>query len=293
MCIRDSDEPCAKFGTGFWIHDGFHFLTARINDHELRVEGARAEIGSTLTPRVIRIVSDGATVTGSVDGKVVLTTAASERNASRALMFGVLGDGCGRDRSTWHHVAYETFPAPPRASPPRDEWHPGTTSAQIAAALPPALTAAARGRDPACLAIAALDVGVRDLLAKAYREENAPSEATWLEKRAPPLDTARGREEVTEHLRDWMRPIEEPICTPPPGGHCPPPKPPQPRVPVPALAEVVARALNDAERWADHPKFAERAVRTISDAFAQALAAKLPGASPALDNLRQRIRACR
>lgn len=284
------DAPCAKLGTGFWIHDGFHFVQLRINDHEVSVGGVRADIGSTLTPRLVRIVVDGASLTLSVDGKVVGHGAVSEGMASKALMFGVLGDGCGRDRSTWYHVAYETFPAPPRSWPSRDEWHPGTTSEQIAGALPTFARADAKGRDAACLAIAALDGAVRDLLPVGYQSVNEPAHARAFANHAPLVDM-QSREDALRDLVELTRLRAEPICDPAPGARCGPRRPATSRAPIPALATPILAALQTAKEWAEHPRLAERVVGKVAEAYSQALAAKLPGAEAARDQLVRRIKA--
>lgn len=284
------DAPCSKLGTGLWIHDGFHYLTARLDDHRLVAGGVSKDIGSTLTPRVIRLSVDHETLSVLVDGRMIGTSAISEGQASQSLMFGVLGDGCGRDRSTWYYIAYETFPAPPRTWPPRDEWHPGTTSDQIASALPPSARADAKGRDAACLAVAAVDGAVRDLLPLGYDALGVPTVARSLRNTAPLVD-AQAREQILGWLRSITTPIEEPICDPVPGGRCPPPRAPVSRHPVPPIAKHVIDALRTAKDWADHPKLAERAVRMIADAYAKALASKLPGAEGARDQLVRRIKA--
>jgi hypothetical protein len=284
------DAPCGKLGTGVWIHDGFHYITARLDDHRLVAGGVTKDIGSTLTPRVIRLAVENEMLTVLVDGAKIGTSAIGEGQASQSLMFGVLGDGCGRDSSTWYDFAYETYPAPPRSWPPRDEWHPGTTSDQIASVLPPAARADAKGRDAACLAIAALDGAVRDLLPLGYDALNVPLIARDLRRTAPLVD-ARSRDRMLDWLGSITTPVEEPICDPPPGGQCPPRRTPVPPHPVPPIAQHVLDALRTAKEWADHPRLAQRAVRSIADAYAAALASKLPGADGARDQLVRRIKA--
>lgn len=285
------DEPCGKLGTGFWIHDGFHHLTVRINDHEIATSGLRKDIGSTATPRIVRVAFDRGSIDLAIDGTSMGKLAASEGHASKALMFGVLGDGCGRDRSTWHYIAYETFPEPPRAWPSRMEWHPGTTSDLIAKSLPVAARAHGKGIDPACLAIEVLDAGVRDLLAVAYRGVNAPSAARQLTTHDP-LTTAQGRKSARDHLARLMTEQHDPICTPPPGGHCGNPRQPRTPEPVPPIAHRIAAALVAADKWGDHPKLAERSTQEIGAAYADAITSNIgAGASAAEKRLVNRIKA--
>src|SRR5204863_5963775 len=126
-------SPCARPGVGFWIHDGLHFTQFRISDHEVTLAyggGKPVEIGPTDRMREYRVELTGTTLTVKVDGKPVITTAAREGEASLVLMFGALGDGCGNDAATWEYIAYEVYDAPV-SRVPRDEWHPGTTTAQL------------------------------------------------------------------------------------------------------------------------------------------------------------------
>ncbi len=283
------DKPCAKLGTGLWIHDGFHFVQLRISDREVQMGGLRTDIGSTLTPRTFRVALGRETLTLLVDGRVVGTSpAGGASGAARALMFGVLGDGCGKDRSTWYSIAYETFPAAARSWPPREEWHPATTSAQLVDVLPAAARTAAKGRDVACVAITVVDASTRDLLALAYRAVNAPQVARELAAR-PPLISAEARDEFTSRLGYLTTAQGDPRCTPAPGGTCPPRRTPQPPAPVPPIATVIAGALRDAKHWGDHPQFAVSSVRALSSAYAQAVAANVPGASAALARLTRRL----
>jgi hypothetical protein len=283
------DKPCKKLGTGLWIHDGFHFVDLRISDHEVKMGRLRKDIGSTLTPRVLRVALDHETLTLSVDGRVVGTSpAGGESGSSRALMFGVLGDGCGKDRSTWYSIAYETFPAAAQGWPPRKEWHPGTTSAKLIDVLPAAARTAAKGLDAACIAITVVDAGTRDLLALAYDAVKAPQVARELAAH-PALVTAKARNDAMNRISYFLTPQGDPICTPAPGGRCPPRRTPQPPAPVPPIATLIAGALRDAGRWGDNPEYAVSSIRAVASAYAQAVAAKVPGASAALDRLTDRL----
>lgn len=281
------DAPCDKPGTGLWIHDGYHFVQLAVTDHELVVMSApaRIEIGPTDRFRTIRIELTGNALAVSVDRKQVWTGAASGDLATVDLMFGALGDGCARNASTWEYMAYETTPAPPLAWPDRMTWHPGTRGADLLAALRPAIAVPASVSDAEtpCVAMIALDAGVRDLLPLGYDALHAKQPAREL--RALRWFDAK---QVAGQIHEWSQPRRLPICDPAPGQRCGP----QPQIqqyPTPPITAAILDALGNAAQWAKHPHFAVAATAAIARAYTEAIKAKVPGADAAAKRLAARI----
>jgi hypothetical protein len=228
-----------------------------------------------------------------VDGTTISTASAAESFASQVLMFGVLGDGCGHDASTWDYVAYEVHPPLP-SSRPRNEWHPGTSRDQLVDALKPALPRAANavgavtGDQVACIAIVALDGAIRDVLPIEYDELHAQDASSAFRSLGPLVGRA-ARQDAEHMLEGWTIPPAQPICDPAPGNPCGPHHPAQPRAPVPQLASVMRNALELARRWQEHPQLAVRATGLAARAYADAVSRKLPGATAAVDRLVKRL----
>lgn len=284
-------EPCNRPGTGFWIHDGYHFVRVGITDHEVVVidEGLRADIGSTSGFRTYRIELQGDSLAISVDGKQVLTAAALANDATIAFTFGVLGDGCAANSSAWDWVAYETYPAPLLAWPP--DWHAGTTADLLLPAYAGHLAAppSVADADVPCLALLALDGAVRDLLPLGYDQLPNTNAGNVLRHEKPVAD-ASTIENLARRLHEWMSPRPEPVCDPAPGAPCDPRHPP-PVPPSPAFAPTVVAALVAAAKWERHPALAYQATALAAKAYDEARAAHVPGADAAAKRLEARLAA--
>ena len=275
------DAPCMKNGTGFWIHDGYHFVHAAITDHEivLMSQPVKIEIGPTNVFRVIRFELTGDMLRIVVDGKQVWTGGASPGQATVDLMFGALGDGCAKNTSTWDYVAYETTVLPAGA---KDGWHPGTQTADLAAALAPA--AVPKDAEASCVAFTALGDAVRDLLPLAYDDIQATQPA----KKLRALRQV-GPEEMLGVLHSFSEVQRMPICDPAPGHPCGPRPPEQPRFPVPALEPTIEHAVETATHWEQHPHFAIDSMTQVAQAYATA---KFAGVAAARARLAKDLAAC-
>ena len=275
------DAPCSKPGTGFWIHDGYHFVHAAITDHELVLMSppGKVEIGPTNVFRTIRFALTGDVLHVAVDGKDVWTGGVGSDLATIDLMFGALGDGCAKNASTWDYVAYETTVLPPSTVSP---WHAGTQTADLAKAFAPG--AIASDAEPSCLAFTALRDVVRDLLPLAYDDVKASLAAKELRA----LRTV-DPEETLGVLRGLSAVQQMPICDPAPGHPCGPRQPERPRFPVPAIEPTVQRAVETATKWDQHPHFAADSMTDIAKAYSDA---KMPGAAAARGRLSKDLAAC-
>jgi hypothetical protein len=283
------DAPCDRPGVGFWIHDGYHFVRIGITDHEIKElqSGLHADIGSTSGFRTYRIAVRGNALAISVDGKQVISGAALSNLATIALTFGMLGDGCPNNPSTWDWIAYETVPATPLAWPA--DWHPGTTAELLSAALGARAPQSVATDDVPCLALLAVDGAVHDLLPLGYDQLRGTTAAAQL-RASPPAFDQLSFKSLHRQLADATRPEEEPICDPAPNSPCPPREEP-PVPPSPAFMPTVLAALDRAENWADHPAFAYQATALAMQAYDQARAAKVPGADAAAQRLAHRLAA--
>ena len=275
------DAPCARPGTGFWIHDGYHFVHAAITDHELVLMSppAKVEIGPTNVFRTIRFALTGDALRVLVDGKEVWTGGASADLATVDLMFGALGDGCAKNTSTWDYVAYETTLLPPATT---SGWHPGTQTADLAAALAP--IDVPRDAEASCVAFTAMSDAVRDLLPLAYEDVKATQPAKQL-RALRRVDA----EETLGVLRSFSAVQLMPICDPAPGHPCGPRPPEKPRFPVPAIEPTVQRAVETATKWEQHPHFASDSMAEIARAYADA---KFAAAAAARARLVKDLAAC-
>jgi hypothetical protein len=292
------DTPCANGGLGLWIHDGLYFVHVVVTDHELLIGRARTDIGSTGRLRTYRIELADGQVTASVDGKVVQTSPAVESESTVSLSFGHLGDGCASNSSTWDYIAYETRPPTRVTWPLRDEWHAGTTAAQLLDALRTTLPSAiASGgtlddRDAPCIALVTVDSALRDLLSLAYDVQGSSNAAQEI-RSLQPLTEPRAPAAALAMLDNLTEPRRLPGCDPVPGpgrGLCPPPPPPAPP-PKPRIGLGVRKALDDVRRWPLHPTWAERSTELAAHAYADAIAMNLPGAEDALKRLRDKLAA--
>jgi len=288
------DLPCSKPGTGFWIHDGRYYTRVGITDHEVVFFSQQADIGRTDRMRTYRIEERDDTVTIRVDGKQVLQAPALENLASVTLMFGVLGDGCAQNASTWDYLAYETAPGPGAFWPPRTEWHPGATAQQLTIALAGPLPATARAmgnvsdRDAPCIALLTVDGAVRDLLPLAYDAQQTPRPASQL-RQLRPLTNASSVRDAERILGFWTDTLRQPVCDPAPGSRCGPPPLPRSRAPVPPTASSVRVAVTHAEQWSLHPVDAVQSTANAAQAYADAVALNLPGADAALKRLEHKL----
>lgn len=275
------DAPCMKNGTGFWIHDGYHFVHAAITDHQIvmMTAPAKIEIGPTNVFRVIRFELTGDTLRVVVDGKQVWTGAASSDLATVDLMFGALGDGCARNVSTWDYLAYETTALPPST---KAGWHAGTQTADLARAF--AAGAIPEDAEASCVAYTALADAVRDLLPLAYDDANAPQPAKKL-RRLRNVEP----EATLGMLKSFSEVERMPMCDPVPGHPCGPRPPDQPRFPIPAIEPIVEHAVETATHWEQHPHFAADSMTSIARAYAEA---KFTGAAAARGRLRRDLEAC-
>lgn len=285
--------PCARGGTGVWIHDGMYFVRAAITDHELVLDRQRVDIGPTSQLRTYRFELADKQVTVLVDGKQVLQKPASEIAASVTLMFGVLGDGCTANSSTWDYIAYETTPGPGAFWPPRWDWHAGTKAQPLIDALHKQLPSLAipqlDDRDVPCLAIFTLDGALRDVLPLAYDAQSTPNVATEF-RRLPVMTNTHALGDADRTIRTWTEPQGGPYpCDPAPGTRCPPPVQPKPAAPVPAAAAVLRTAVWNASRWSLHPDYAERSTAMAAKVYADAIAAKLSGATEAVKRLQAKL----
>jgi hypothetical protein len=289
------DRTCGRSGTGLWIHDGHYYIGIHITDRELvyTTSKQRVEIGPTDHMRVYRIELDDGVATVRVDGRVVLRTQAQVQGASVVLMFGDLGNNCPGSMSSWDYLAYETTIPPTIAWPPASEWHPGTTAKQLRRALASALPETARmipvlrDADVPCVALLAIDSAVRDLLPLTYDQQAALSALVAEQLRQlQPLSDPEAFERARAELSRWMK-DRGPPCEPT-RGTCPTPSP---IVPIPPAAVALRDALYAAEHWSQHPAEAESSTRLVAQAYADAVKGKVPGASSALERLRNELTA--
>lgn len=292
------DTPCAKAGTGLWIHDRQYYTRLAITDNEVVLNGERAEIGPTNRMRTYRVEYARDHLRVRVDGNVELEAPARENGATITLMFGVLGDGCAVNRSTWDHIAYETTSGDAIAWPPRYAWHPATTEVDLVAAIHAALpTTAARiggldRRDVPCLAMLLLDGAVREILPLAYAAQGTPLAADDL-RALSALTNTQVLAEADHLLGRWMDLHQLPACDPRPGMPCGARPPPAPAAPIPAIGTAVRDAVTHARSWSANPDHAVRSTKLAARVFADAVAARLPDASIVLHRLELRLAALR
>jgi hypothetical protein len=288
---------CARGGTGIWIGDGIRDVHLAIGDQAVALEGGpSAAIGATTALHIYRVELAGDTLTVRVDGKPVLTTPAKtgEYPHSPELRFGVLGNACTGDASTWDYVAYETTPAHVLAWPPPEDWNAGTSASQLLDALRatlPSVVPAAR-LDPAmtpCLALVTLDALARDLVPVLY--DATPMRTAGDDLRGmDPLRQKMDYEIVVRQIEAKHAQRRQPMCDPIPHGPPCGPRQPDPAPPPFPPGVVLARtALVDAARWGIHPAIAVRATRNAAQVYADAVAAKIPGAAAARGRLAARL----
>jgi hypothetical protein len=248
---------------------------------------------------VYRVAARKETIRLEVDGKLLGEGAFSRSGeASLALMFGDLG--CSRATTYWDWFAYEVFPlANPPSWPPREEWHPGAEVAALTAILDSGLPGGGSARlDPAalspaaapCVALLALDAGMRGLLPAAYRSIGQPQVAGQLKALAP-LFTPAARKSASRTLAFWTTPVQDPICDPAPDHLCPPPKAPRTPAPVPVGASEMVAALASTDLWQLHPGRIYAGLEQIAAAFRSARG--VTGVDRVIDRLFARIRKLR
>ncbi|HEU0030304.1 MAG TPA: hypothetical protein VFQ53_06725 [Kofleriaceae bacterium] len=107
--------PCDKPATGIRVDAGTRVVSVALTTGA--VVGAQRIAVDTTTPHTIRIEVDGDTSRLLVDGRVVGQPSVADSQSGQGIFFGTFGDGCGRDRSRWYSLAYETYPARVLQSP--------------------------------------------------------------------------------------------------------------------------------------------------------------------------------